>query len=181
MNSPSTTIGTIWITGITASGKTTLGRTLYERIKDTWNFPLEFLDGDEIRKLLDKTYGHNAEDRLLVLKRIVEIAQEKNQVGTTVIISTVSHKKAMRDYARAQIPRFMEVHLDCSPESCANRDYKELYQLAYDGEYDLFPGVTEPYELSYAPELTLNTDRTALKECANILFREVTEFLGMNS
>ena len=75
MNSPSTTIGTIWITGITASGKTTLGRTLYERLKETWNCPLEFLDGDQLRKRLDKTYGHSMEYRLLILEKIVEIAQ----------------------------------------------------------------------------------------------------------
>ena len=181
MNSPSATLGTIWITGITASGKTTLGRTLYERLTETRNCPLEFLDGDELRKRLDKTYGHSMEDRLLVLGKIVEIAQEKNQTGTTVIVSTVSHKKAMRDYARAQIPRFMEVYLDCSPELCAARDYKGLYQLAYEGEYDLFPGVTEPYELSDAPDLTLNTDRTPLEECANVLFREVVVFLGLDS
>ena len=112
----------------------------------------------------------------MILEKIVEIAQEKNHTGTTVIISTVSHKKAMREYARAQIPRFMEVYLGCSPESCADRDYKGLYQLAYEGEYDLFPGVTEPYELSDAPDLTLNTDRTPLEECANVLFREVVVF-----
>ena len=181
MNSPSTTIGTIWITGITASGKTTLGQTLYERLTETWNCPLEFLDADKLRKRLDKTYGHSMEDRLLVLKKIVEIAQEQNQTGTTVIVSTVSHKKAMRDYARAQIPRFMEVYLDCSPESCAARDYKGLYQLAYGGEYDLFPGVTEPYELSDAPELSLNTGWMPLEECTNVLFREVVVFLGLNS
>jgi len=181
MNSPSATLGTIWITGITASGKTTLGRTLYERLTETRNCPLEFLDGDELRKGLDKTYGHSMKDRLLVLEKIVEIAQEKNQTGTAVIISTVSHKKAMRDYARAQIHRFMEVYLDCSPESCAARDYKGLYLRAYEGEYDLFPGVTEPYELSDAPDLTLNTDRTPLEECANVLFREVVVFLGLDS
>ena len=181
MNSLSTTIGTIWITGITASGKTTLGQTLYERLKETSNFPLEFLDGDKLRKRLDKTYGHSIEDRLLILEKIVEIAQQKNHTGTTVIISTVSHKKAMRDYARAQIPRFMEVYLDCSLESCAVRDNKGLYQLAYEGEYDLFPGITERYELSDAPELTLDTDRTTPEECANVLFREVAVFLGVDS
>ena len=181
MNSPSATLGTIWITGITASGKTTLGRTLYERLTETRNCPLEFLDGDKLRKRLDKTCGHSMEDRLLVVGKIVEIAQEKNQTGTTVIVSTVSHKKAMRDYARAQIPRFMEVYLDCSPESCAARDYKGLYHLAYEGEYDLFPGVTEPYEPSDAPELTLNTEQIPYSKCANILYREVVLFLGMKS
>jgi adenylylsulfate kinase len=181
MNLPTFEPCTIWITGITASGKTTLGQSLFEFLVEKGVSPLEFLDGDELRKRLDKTCGHSMEDRLLVLGKIVEIAQENNQTGTTVIVSTVSHKKAMRDYARAQIPRFMEVYLDCSLESCAVRDNKGLYQLAYEGEYDLFPGVTERYELSDAPELTLDTDRTTPEECANVLFREVAVFLGVDS
>ena len=54
----------------------------------------------------------------------------------------------MREYARTKIPRFMEIFLDCSPEVCADRDYKGHFKLAKAGEYDLFPGVTEAYEPS---------------------------------
>ena len=76
---PSFKPGTIWITGITASGKTTLGQSLYERLVEKGVSPLEFLDGDELRKNLDKTYGHSMEDRLLVLRKIVKMAKGKNQ------------------------------------------------------------------------------------------------------
>ena len=117
------------------------------------------------------------EDRQIVLGKIVEIANEKNKKGITVIVSTVSHKKAMRDYARSQISNFMEVYLDCAPETCEVRDYKGLYQFAKTGKYNLFPGVTEAYELSDSPELTLKTDHLMIDECARILNKEVTLFL----
>ena len=64
---------TIWITGITASGKTTLGQSLFELLIEKGVNRLEFLDGDEIRKSLNKNYGHSLEDRQIVLEKIVEI------------------------------------------------------------------------------------------------------------
>ena len=177
MNSSSFEPGTIWITGITASGKTTLGQSLFKFLFEKGIHPLEILDGDELRKCLDKTYGHSLEDRQIVLEKIVEIANEKNKNGITVIVSTVSHKKTMREYARSQISNFMEVYLDCAPETCEGRDYKGLYQLAKSGEYNLFPGVTEAYELSNSPELTLKTDHLMIDECTKILNRKVESFL----
>ena len=179
MNLPSFEPGTIWITGITASGKTTLGQSLFECLVEKGVHPLEFLDGEEFRKCLDKTYGHSLEDRLIVLEKIVEMAKEKNKKGITIIVSTVSHKKAMREFARSQISQFMEVHLDCAPETCVDRDYKGLYQLAKLGEYDVFPGVTEAYEPSDSPELTLKTDHLTIEECTSILYRDVILFLSL--
>ena len=120
-------------------------------------------------------------DRQIVLKKIVKLAKGKNKKGITVIVSTVSHKKDMRKYARSKISQFMEVHLDCSTKACADRDHKGLYACAHRGEYDLSPGITEPYELSDAPHLTLNTEKTPISECPNILFRQVVLFLGMES
>ena len=99
MNLPSFEPGTIWITGITASGKTTLGQSLFECLVENGVHPLEILDGDLIRKKnLDKTHGYSMEDRQIVVEKIVKMAQQKNQSGITVIVSTVSHKKKMREY-----------------------------------------------------------------------------------
>jgi len=181
MNSPSFEPGAIWITGITASGKTTLGKSLYERLIEEGFLQLEFLDGDEMRKSLDKKYGHSLKDRQIILENYVKIVLDKNQKGITVIVSTVSHRKAHREYARSHISQFMEVHLNCSPKVCMDRDYKGLYKKGYLGKYDLFPGVTEPYETSVDPELTLNTGLTPYSECADILYREVVVFLGLDS
>ena len=178
MNLPSFEPCTIWITGITASGKTTLGKSLFEFLIEKGVNPLEFLDGDEIRKSLNKNYGHSLEDRQIILKKIVEIVKDKNKKGITTIVSTVSHKKAMRDYARSQIPQFIEVYLECPNEVCADRDYKGLYEKAKAGEYQTFPGVTEPYEPSENPELILNTSQMSIDECSAILFKSIVVFLG---
>ena len=139
MNLPFFEPCTIWITGITASGKTTLGRALFLFLVEKGVNPVEFLDGDEIRKSLNKNYGHSLEDREIILKKIVEIVKDKNKKGITMIVSTVSHKKEMRNYARSQIPQFIEVHLECPAKVCADRDYKGmsvlniriLYQVKY--------------------------------------------------
>ena len=180
MNFPFFKPTTIWISGITASGKTTLGQYLFDFLIEKGLRPLEFIDGDEFRKCLDKTYGYSLEDRQIVLSKLVEMVSDKNKKGITIIVSTVSHKKAMREFARSQISQFMEVHLDCAPETCANRDYKGLYQLAKLGEYDVFPGVTEAYEPSDSPELTLKTDHLTIEECTSILYRDVSLFLGLS-
>ena len=131
-----------------------------------------------MRKSLNKNYGHSLKDRLKILEDYVEIVKYKNKKGITTIVSTVSHKKAMRDYARSQIPKFIEVYLECPNEVCAHRDYKGLYEKAKAGEYQTFPGVTEPYEPSENPELILNTSQMSIDECSAILFKSITAFLG---
>ena len=178
MNLPSFEPCTIWITGITASGKTTLGKSLFEFLIEKGVNPLEFLDGDEIRESLNKNYGYSLKDRQKIVKNIVEIVKNKNKKGITTIVSTVSHKKAMRDYARSQIPKFIEVYLECPNEVCADRDYKGLYEKAKAGEYQTFPGVTEPYEPSENPELILNTSQMSIDECSATLFKSILPLLG---
>jgi len=178
MNSPSFEPCTIWITGITASGKTTLGQSLFEFLIEKGVNRLEFLDGDKIRKSFFKNYGHSLEDRQIILKKLVEIVKDKNKKGITTIVSTVSHKKAMRDYARSQIPKFIEVYLECLNEVCADRDYKGLYEKAKAGEFQTFAGVTEPYEPSENPDLVLNTSQMSIDECSAILFKSIVAFLG---
>ena len=173
-----TTPATIWITGITASGKTTLGRKLYQYLQSLYpEDRLEFLDGDEIRKKLDREYGHSTSERMAVLGKIVEMAEALNQRGKIVIVSTVSHKKEMREFARSRIAHFFEVYLQCSVKDCAERDYKGHYQKAMAGEYDLFAGVTEPYETSEAPELVLDTASQSIEVCSQTLCDRVTDFL----
>jgi|TARA_B100002003_G_scaffold131135_1_gene121202 adenylyl-sulfate kinase len=168
--------GTIWFTGISGSGKTTLGKFLYDAIIKK-GFDADFLDGDELRKRFDKQYGHSLEDRFEVAKRIIDIASKCNKEGKIAIVSTVSHKKKMRDMARQNIYYFMEVYLNCPVNVCKDRDYKGLYEKAYINRDELFPGVTEPYEVSENPELILNTASEGIEQCGKILLKKVLRFL----
>ena len=169
--------GTVWITGITASGKTTLGQQLHQLVAEKiGREKVTFLDGEELRKKLKKSYGYSVKDRFAVVKEIVDVVLQLNEEGQKVIVSTISHKKNMRVYASARLPSCFEVYLDCPVSICAERDYKGHYKRAFAGEYDMFVGVTEPYEVSDRPDLILDTASHSIEECVNILFPRVMDY-----
>lgn len=168
---------TIWITGLSASGKTTLGKLLFEGLMAKGIDSVEFLDGEALRSMLGRTYGYSTEERNAVISNTIRIAKEINKRGGICIVSTISHKRQTRQTARSEIGNFMEVYLNCPIEVCAKRDRKGHYAKALAGEYEHFVGVTEPYELSENPDLVLDTARSAADECADILIRRVIKFL----
>ena len=167
--------GIVWITGITASGKSTLAKRLQQGLLNSRYENVELLDGDDLRKRLNFKYGHSNKDRMAVMEISVNICKETNKLGNLAILSSIGHKKAMRDYARSQTSAFMEVYLDCPVDVCAKRDYKGLYEKARAGEYQTFVGVTEPYERSEFPDLVLNTAENSIDECSKILFKSIVE------
>ena len=149
----------IWITGITASGKTFLGKSLMNGlIENNYKNVIHF-DGDELRKRPGWVQGHSLQDRFQIIGLLINLIVEEQNTGKIVIVSTVSHIKSMRDLAREKICDFHEVYLECSPKKCAERDYKGFYKRAEKNTDvdEIFPGVTEEYQVSKNPELTLNT------------------------
>ncbi len=167
--------GVVWITGLSASGKSTAGQNLYKKLQNSGITNAEILDGEELRTHLDRKYGYTVEERMAVAENIVRVAVDKIKSGKLVIVSTITHKLAMRKMARDHIDLFMEVYLKCPVEVCAARDYKGNYELALAGKCDNFIGVTEPYEVSSRPELVLDTGILGIEECSEILFRKTIE------
>jgi adenylylsulfate kinase len=149
----------IWISGITASGKTFLGKRLMNDLFQNEYNNVIHLDGDELRRRPGWVSGHSLEDRFKVLDMLVELIIEEQNKGKIVIVSTVSHLKKMRDYARERINNFNEIYLDCDALQCEKRDYKDFYKRAkLNSSTDaIYPGVTEKYQKSAMPELTLFT------------------------
>jgi adenylyl-sulfate kinase len=178
MDNTELTPGTIWITGLCASGKTTLGQSLVDNLIAIDIRNVEFLDGEALRQRLDRVYGYTTEERNAVLMNTIRIARDYNHEGKVVIVATISHKKRIRELARQEIGHFMEVYLDCPVEVCAQRDYKGHYKKAYANEYENFVGVTEPYELSDNPELVLDTANKTVEECSQLLLERVKSFLN---
>jgi adenylylsulfate kinase len=175
---PEYNVGTIWISGLTASGKTTLGKKLYEHFVGLYSKKnVVFLDGEEFRKHIDKEYGFSTEDRFKVIKKIVQVVFDLNQQNKIVIVSTISHKRKMRDFSRCRLSNFMEIYLKCPVAVCSRRDYKDHYRRAYAGEHEMFVGVTEPYEESESPELVLETATQSIEQCSQILIDKATQFL----
>ena len=109
---------------------------------------------------------------------MLEIINQSYVEGNIVIVSTVSHKRYMREAARKNFKNFLEIYLRCPSETCAERDFKGLYKKAVNGEIDLFPGITEPYEESLnEPELVLDTSILSIEECSEKLFKLTFKFL----
>ena len=173
--------GTIWITGLSASGKSTLGRKLFNDLKTIGVNNIKLLDGEDIREELRGTYGYRTNDRNVILEKTIQMAHECNDNGDIAIVSTISHKRATRQNARDIITSFMEVFLDCPLEVCIERDYKGHYQKALNGDYENFIGITEPYETSVSPELVINTKSLTIVECQKLLLDEVVRFFGQKN
>ena len=169
---------TIWISGISASGKTTMGSMLSDNLKSIGYSDTMFLDGDVLRERLQREYGHSIVERYEILKEYIKVINIEMSQDKIVIVSTISHKKDMREFARKNIENFFEVILRCSPNTCANRDYKGQYKKALSGKYDCFPGVTEEYEMSDNPDLILDTQNNGIEKSFDILFMKVKERLN---
>ena len=170
--------GTIWISGITASGKTTLGKKLYEKLILKYNVENVILfDGEEFRKHLKRNYGFSSEERFKVVKESVKVISNYLRDNKIVIVCTISHKREMRDYARGILKNFLEIYLKCPINVCADRDYKNHYKRAFAGEYEMFVGVSEPYEESFEPDLTVDTSKNSINKCTNIIYNKTLDFL----
>ena len=169
--------GTIWITGVSGSGKSSLARALAGALRETAHIDVVVFDGDEFRAGLDRQYGHELADRLAVLYRLVEAVREEILRDRAVIVAAIAHKREMRMHARRRLPRFMEVFLNCPADTCSARDSKGLYRRARAGEFTCFPGITEPYEPSTVVELELDTAALSLEAALQRVLPRAVEFL----
>ncbi len=173
-------VGTIFITSIPASGKSTLGKHLKEDLIGEGIKNVKLLDGEEIRALLKKQgeyFGFSTDERNRLAIKIAEMAFEYSRKGFICIICAICHVRETRLKMRKIIGNLMEVYLDCPVNICAKRDYKGHYAKAFQGLYDNFIGVTEPYQKSNHAECILYTGRDSIKNCSDKLFKAAMKFL----
>jgi adenylyl-sulfate kinase len=162
---------TVWFTGLPSSGKSTLARML-EQVLVQRGQRVEVLDGDEVRLRLSHGLGFSKEDRDENIRRITYVAKLITRCGGVAIACAISPYRALRDDARQEIGRFIEVYVKCALDVCIDRDVKGLYAKALRGEIPAFTGVSDPYEAPLVPEVVVETDREAPEESlAKILGR----------
>ncbi|WNS41186.1 adenylyl-sulfate kinase [Paenibacillus sp. MMS20-IR301] len=159
---------TVWLTGLSGAGKSTLASRLTDRLRGQGQ-PAEWLDGDELRRNLGRGLGFSREDRFENIRRAVYLAGMLNRHGVTAVVSLISPYADMRDYARRELPGFVEVYVDCPLPVCEQRDVKGLYAKARRGEIPEFTGISDPYEIPANPELTLRTAERTPEECVEEL------------
>jgi len=158
----------IWLTGIPASGKTTIALALQEYYKKN-ELPIEMLDGDEIRKTLSKDLGLSPEDRKEHNRRVIFVAQILAKNGVTTIVPLISPYRETRRNARKEIPSFVEVWVKTSVDECIKRDPKGLYKKAQAGEIKNLTGLQAPYEEPENPELILDTEKHTIDESVELI------------
>jgi len=164
---------TVWFTGLPSSGKTTLGRMLEKELKER-GFSVEVLDGDEVRERLSKGLGFSKEDRDENIWRIAYVARLITNSGGVAITCAISPYRDLREKARMEIGRFIEVYVRCPVEECIRRDVKGLYKKALSGEIKNFTGISDPYEEPLNPETIVGTHRETPEESLNKIISGLT-------
>jgi bifunctional enzyme CysN/CysC len=168
--------GTIWMTGLPASGKSTIAGAVEERLVELGRSAYR-LDGDNLRHGLNGNLGFSAEDRAENVRRTAHAARLLADAGTIVLVSLVSPYEADRAAARAihdeQGLDFAEVFVDTPLDECERRDPKGLYARARSGELAELTGVSAPYEAPPAPDLVIApSDLDAAVEAVLALLRD---------
>ena len=152
---------TIWLTGLSGSGKSTIAHRVEELLIDAGNATY-VLDGDNIRHELNADLGFSAADRAENVRRVGEVARLMADAGLVVVAALISPYAADRDAVRAAHDAagvaFYEVHVATALEVSEARDPKGLYAKARAGEIEGFTGVDDPYEAPTDPDLVLDAE-----------------------
>jgi len=164
---------TIWFTGLSGSGKSTVAHALVERLAE-FGRNVSLLDGDEIRTHLSKGLSFSKEDRDANVNRVGYVAGLVAQHGGTTLCSVISPYRETRDNARRSSKgNFVEVYCDTPIEVCEQRDVKGLYAKARAGEIKGFTGVDDPYEAPLDPEVTIDTSKLGAQACADVIINKL--------
>ena len=160
---------TLWFTGLSGAGKTTIAEIVGPQLERRGRL-VEYLDGDAVRQHLSKGLGFSKEDRDTNVRRIAFVADLLSRNGVPVITAAISPYAEIRNEARQLMgDRFVEVYVEASVDTCAERDVKGLYAKAFSGEIKEFTGVSDPYEIPENPAWVCDTENETPEESAEKL------------
>jgi adenylylsulfate kinase len=163
---------TVWLTGLSSAGKTTLNRALCERLRAK-GYRVESLDGDAVRQSLCKDLGFSRADRDENIRRIGALANLWTRQGAIVVVSVISPYRAMRDAVRRTIGAFVEIYVNAPLDVCERRDVKGLYKKARAGQLPGFTGIDDPYEPPLKPDVECRTDHETIGESVDKILRHI--------
>ncbi|MEM6741882.1 MAG: bifunctional sulfate adenylyltransferase/adenylylsulfate kinase [Pseudomonadota bacterium] len=160
---------TVFFTGFSGSGKSTIANALMVKLMEMGGRPVTLLDGDVVRKNLSSELGFSKEHRDLNIQRIGYVASEITKNRGIAICAPIAPYATTRAQVRENIEQygaFVEVHVSTSLEECERRDRKGLYKLAREGKIKEFTGISDPYDVPETPELRLDTETVDVEYCA---------------
>ena len=161
---------TVFFTGFSGSGKSTIANALMVKLMEMGGRPVTLLDGDIVRKNLSSELGFSKEHRDLNIRRIGYVASEITKNGGIAICAPIAPYATTRRAVREEIEQygaFLEIHVATSIEECERRDRKGLYKLAREGRIKEFTGISDPYDVPEKPELRVETENVDVDNCAH--------------
>lgn len=172
----------IWLTGYSGAGKSTLAngieKKLFEQGVNTY-----ILDGDNVRKGLNKDLQFSDEDREENIRRVGEVSKLFIDAGIVVIAAFISPFRKDRDEVRKiiQPDHFIELFVDTSIQECEKRDTKGLYKKARLGEISNFPGISSEFERPLNPEIIIDTENQTIDESINLIIDKLSEIVDIKA
>ena len=165
---------TLWMTGLSGAGKTTIANLLAEKLIRRGE-KVEIMDGDVIRTNLSKGLGFSKEDRETNLMRIGFVCRLLSRNGAIAIAAAISPYDYIRKNLRTEDENFIEVYVNAPIEKCIERDVKGLYKKALAGEIKQFTGIDDPYEAPEDAEIEVHTDKETVEESVEFILRRMEE------
>ncbi|MCL4189048.1 MAG: bifunctional sulfate adenylyltransferase/adenylylsulfate kinase [Rhodobacteraceae bacterium] len=172
---------TVFFTGLSGSGKSTIANALMVKLMEMGDRPVTLLDGDVVRKHLSSELGFSKEHRDINIRRIGYVASEITKNGGIAICAPIAPYTATRRAVREMVEAFgafVEVHVATSLDECERRDRKGLYRLAREGKIKEFTGISDPYEEPANPELRVVTEGQDVDFCAQQVLLKI-ESMGL--
>lgn len=178
MRDPPVSGQTIWLTGLSGAGKTTIARAFAARLAAA-DVLVQILDGDELRDNLSAGLGFSREDRTTHVRRVGFVAQLLARHGVTVVVPVIAPyaaaREAVRDHHLICGTRYREVYVSTALAVCRDRDVKGLYARSARGELAAMTGVDDPYEAPTRPDLSIDTSTVPLDLAVDTLFALVQQ------
>ena len=155
----------IWITGLPASGKSTIVSALKPQLEGL-GLTVEVLESDEVRRVITPTPTYSEAERDFFYRSLAFTGQKLVAHGVTVVFDATASRRVYRDFARSVIPRFIEVSVECPLTTCMKRDRKGTYLQGQRGDSLTVPGLQSPYEAPINPDLRIDTTTTPSGDAA---------------
>ncbi len=165
---------TLWFTGLSGSGKSTIANEL-EKALFSYNKHTLILDGDNIRMGINNNLGFTEQDRVENIRRIAEVSKLLNEAGIISIVSAISPFEQDRENAKEIIGRenFIEIYVNTSLGECEKRDPKSLYKKARSGELKNFTGISSRYDEPRSPDFVAETEKFSVEQIVEQLIEYI--------
>lgn len=171
----------IWLTGLSQSGKSTIADGIARWLTVERDVHAQVLDGRFVRDELGNFFGYSREERIKVARVLAVMAKLLSWNDVYPIVTAITPHEESRELNRTELDPYFEIYVECSVETCIERDDQGLYRKALKGDLPNYIGVDVPYEIPKAHDLTIATEQATPEESIHRAVAFLSEMLGLRS